>query len=898
MPWSRFIRRRWWDNERARELEAYLTMETDDNIARGMSPEDARVAALRKLGNRTIVREEIYQMNTVALFDTAWRDLRFGARLLARSPLFSLVAILSLALGIGANAAIFQLLDAVQFRTLQVKSPEQLVEIRPIEANRWGNATGRRAQLTYELWQQIRSQQHVFSGLFAWGVNGFDLSTGGESRLAAGLWVSGEFFDVLGVPPMLGRLLTPRDDLPGCGSPGVVISYAFWQREYGGDRSAVGRSLRLDGRPFEILGVTPASFFGVEVGRSFDVAVPICAEPLVEPARNAVAKRHYWWLDVFGRLRPDQTLRTAAADLAAISPAVFAASVAPAFPPQAAKQFLELKLGAYPAGTGVSYLRGQYQEPLWILLAVAGLVLLIACANLANLMLARATAREREIAVRLAIGASRARIVRQLLAESLLLAAIGAALGVFLAQSLSRFLVAFLSTDSARLFFDLRTDWRVLAFTCTLGCAACLLFGLAPALRATVLTGTAVLKISGRGMIDGGERFGLRRALVAGQMALSLVLIVGALLFVRTVRNLARVDPGFRTDGVLIAEFDTRAARVPPLRQPQFQRDLRARVAAIPGVRAAADAAIEPLSGSVWNDHVVVDGVVQRTIANENHVSPAFFALLDMPLLAGRDFDDRDLPGAPFVAIVNEQFAERILNTKQPIGRTFKLQVSPGELDPTYEVIGVTRNTKYADVREAPTPIAYFPEAQIPDPDAGLVEVQMLVRSNIPPSALRGAITAVTRDVNPGMLVSFRVLGEDIRRSFLRERLMATLSTFFAALAVLLATIGLYGVMSYMVARRTNEIGIRMALGAGRSQVVTMIMGEAGMLLGAGLFIGVALSLAVARAAASLLFGLTPHDPSTLAMASGGLGAVAIAASYLPAWRASRLEPTAALREE
>ena len=897
MAWARFFRRGSWDDERAKELEAYLAIEIDENIARGMTPIDARDAARRKLGNMTAIREEIYQMNTLAWLDSGWRDLRHGARLLRLNPSFAIVAILSLALGVGANTAIFQLLDAMQFRALPVKDPQQLVEIQNISKRRFGSATGRRAQLTNALWEQIRDQQHAFSGAFAWGVNRFDLSTEGESRFVDGLWVSGEFFDVLGVRPIAGRVFSRRDDVPGCGSPGAVISYAFWQREYGGAASAVGRTVRLDGHPFEIVGVTPASFFGVEVGRSFDVAVPICAEPIVEPARNAVAKRHYWWLDVIGRLRPDSTIAKAAADLATISPAVFGATVAPAFPPDAAKEFLAMKLEASPAGSGVTYLRGQYQQPLWILLAVAALVLLIACANLANLMLARATARQREIAVRLAIGASRARIVRQLLAESLLIAAIGAALGVLLAQSLSRFLVAFISTEGSRLVFDLGTDWRVLAFTCALAGSTCLLFGLAPAIRVTRQSAALVMK-AGRGLTDPRERFGLRRVLVSVQVALSLVLIVGALLFIRTVQNLATVDPGFRQSDVLIAEFDTRAARVPPVRQPQFERELRARIAVIPGVETVADAAIEPLSGRVWNDRVVIDGVVQQTITNENHVSPGFFRTLGTPLVAGRDFDERDTAGAPWVAIVNQAFADQILKTTQPIGRAFKLQVSPGDLDPIYEVVGVVRNTKYNDLRGPLGPIAYFPEAQLSDPDPALTEVQMLVRSRIATPALTAAITAAARDVNPSMRVSYRVLSDDIQQSFLRERLMATLSGFFGGLAALLATIGLYGVMSYMVARRKNEIGIRMALGADPGDVVRMVMREAGVLLAAGVVVGLVLAIAAARATTALLFGLHPGDPATLAMAAGGLGLVAMLASYLPALRASRLEPTEALREE
>src|SRR5215467_4943350 len=392
-----------------------------------MTPDEARAAAHRKLGNTTRIREEIYSMNSLGWLESIWQDLRYGARILRRNPVFALVTIASLALGIGATTAIFQLVNAVEFRLLPVRAPQELAEVRPVGGNRWGNTTGRRALATYAMWDEIRHTQHSFSGMLAWGVNRFDLSTGGESRFIDGLWVSGGFFDVLGVAPQIGRLFTDADDTPGCGAAGVVISDAFWQRQYGGARSAVGTTLRLNGRPFDIVGVAPQGFSGVEVGRSFDVAVPLCTEPLLEPERNAVAKRHYWWLDVLGRLRPGVTLEKASAEMTAMSPAVTRATIAPQLPPQPAKRFLDMKLTAVPAGTGVSYLRGAYQQPLRILLAVAGGVLLIVCANLASLMLARATARDREIAVRLAIGASRGRIVRQLMAESLLLAGIGAA---------------------------------------------------------------------------------------------------------------------------------------------------------------------------------------------------------------------------------------------------------------------------------------------------------------------------------------------------------------------------------------------------------------------------------------------------------------------------------------
>jgi predicted permease len=899
MPLRRFFRRASWDDERRREIEAYLAIESDANIARGMPPAAARDAARRKLGNTTIVREEIYEMNTLTLVDALWRDLRFGARLLRRTPGFTLIAILSLALGIGANTAIFQLLDAVEFRVLPVHAPEQLVEIRPTMDTRWGSMTGRagRAALTFALWERIRAEQQAFSSVMAWGTAKFDLATSGESRLVDGLWVSGDFFATLDVPPALGRVFTARDDAKGCGASDVVVSDAFWRREYGGDPSIIGRTVQLDAHPFQVIGVTPPGFFGVEVGRSFDVALPICAEPALEPASDAVDKRHYWWLDVMARLKPGWTIEQANAQLQAASPAIFAASVSPLFPSPVAKKFLAGKLAAYPAGTGVSYLRNQYERPLWVLLAVAGLVLFIACANLANLMLARATAREREIAVRLAIGASRRQLVRQLLAESLMLAAAGAAAGALLAQFFSRLVVSLITRRGAALAFNLQSDWRVLTFTCGLAAAACLLFGLMPAIRSTRQSTAAAMR-GGRGSTDTRERFGVRRILVVAQVALSLVLIVGALLFVRTVRNLATVDPGFRTDRVVAADFDVRSLRMPPPRQVAFERQLRERLEAIPGVDGAADVAIEPLSGSGWNDRVLVGGVVHDVIPYENRVSPGFFRLLGIGFIAGRDFDDRDVAGAPMAAIVNEAFAERILGTRDALGRTFSLQVPPSEPNPTYEVVGIVRNTKYADVRDEIRPLAFYPEAQEINADPVLAEVEVLLRGRIPLSQLTPAITAAARDVAPGALVQYRTLDEDIRASFQRERMMAILSGFFGALAAAIAMIGLYGVMAYSVARRQNEIGVRMALGAAASEVRRLIMREAAVLLGAGLVAGAILSLAAARSAATLLFGLTPNDPPTLIVATALLAAVAALASYIPAWRASRLSPTIALREE
>jgi len=896
VSWSRFLRRSRWDDERARELDAHLAIETDDNLARGMSPGEARDAARRKLGNATLVREEIYQMNTLTLVDGAWRDLKYGARLLRVNPAFAVVAILSLALGVGANAAIFQLLDAVRIRTLPVKNAEELVEIRIADPNggRTGQFSGRRPSLTNPLWEQVRERQQVFSEAFVWASPAFDLTTGGEARSALGLWVSGDFFNGLGVPALIGRTLTSADDRRGCAAPPAVLSYGFWQREYAGSPSAIGRSIMLDGHSFDIVGVTPASFFGVEVGRSFDVAVPLCAEPLSRGPLTLMERKDGWFLGAIGRLKPGVTLDQARAQLASISAPTFQATL-PSYRPEDAKHYLEFKLGAYPAGTGISQLRRQYESPLWLLLATTGLVLLIACANLANLMLARATAREREIAVRLAIGASRWRIVRQLLAESLLIAAIGSAAGAVLAQWLSRFMVGFLTTENNRIFVALTLDWRIFAFTAALGVLTCLIFGLVPAIRATSLAPGAAMKAGSRGSTDTRERFGMRRALVVAQVALSLVLLVGALLFVRSLRNLMTLDAGFRQDGILVVSMDLRHAGVPDDRRVALFADVNAKIGAVPGVTSAAQAMIVPVSGSGWNEYIVIDGKKYSDHVNFNAVSDGYFRTMGTPLLAGRDFDGREWPGAEKAAIVTELFAHKFFAGQDPIGKVFQVDEPPDRPKTIARIVGVVRDTKYTDLREEFTPLVFFAVSQNQHPDPFL---QVVLRSSAPLATITSAVTSVVTQANSNIIVQFQTLPSMVRDSLMRERLMATLSGFFGALAGLIATIGLYGVMSYTVARRRNEIGIRMALGAGRRDVVRMVMREAGVLLIAGVLVGTALAIAAARTASTLLFGLHPGDPATLALAAGGLGLVAMLASYLPALRASRLEPTEALREE
>jgi putative ABC transport system permease protein len=829
---------------------------------------------------------------------TLWQDVRHSLRLLRLNLGFTTVAILSLALGIGANTAIFQLLDAVRLRTLPVKDPQQLAIVR-IADRSWssGRHEGRYSQLTNPQWEQIRDHQEGFGSIFAWAETGFNLAPSGEARGAHGMYVSGDFFKVVEVQPLIGRLLTAEDDRRGCGAQAAVVSYAFWQHEYNGDPGVIGRKIMLDGNPFPIVGVTPPGFFGVEIGRMFDIAVPICSEPVFRTENSMMNMRHGYWLASMGRLKPGWTVERATAQLNSVSPAMLEATVPEVYKPENVKKYMAYQFAAFPASNGFSQLRNEYENPLWILLAIAALVLLIACANLANLMLARASSREREVAVRLAMGASRSRLLRQMFVESLLLAAMGAALGATLAGLLSRFLVAFISTEGSPLFMDLHADWRVFGFTAALAVFTCVLFGLTPALRATRIATAAVLKTASRGTTAGRERFGLRRMLVVSQVAFSLVLLVGSLLFVRTLRNLLTLDPGFRQDNTIVAAIDLSHNNIAAAQRQEFKRNLLQRIRAVPGVDAAADVGIVPVSGNGWNENVWIAGDEKRSaVSFFNRVSPGYFAAMKTPFIAGRDFDSRDTATSPKVAIVNETFARKYFQKNEnPVGMTFREDAFAGKPSPTYQVVGFVKDSKYLDLREEPRAIVFVAQIQDDQPDN---YPQFLIHTSMPPSGVTPGIKEVILQSAPETIIEFTMLQTQLRDSLLRERLMATLSGFFGALAVILATIGLYGVISYTVARRTNEIGIRVALGAQRSNVIGMIMREAGTMLLIGLAVGAVLTLALARAAASMLYGLKAHDPLTFALAAVALTLVAAAAAFLPAHRAAGLDPMAALREE
>lgn len=838
-------------------------------------------------------------MTVSHLLESAWQDARFGARLLRLNKGFFAVAVISLALGIGANTALFQLLDAIRLRLLPVSHPEELARLEIAKNSHCcsGNFSMNHSDFTYPQWEQIRDHQQAFSGVFAWSSRRFNLSTSGEVHFVEGLWVTGDFFKTLGVKPVMGRLLSSGDDRPGCGSSGVVISYPFWQRQFAGDASVTGKQLSLDGRRLDIVGVTPPGFFGVEVGRGFDVAVPACAEPLIDGVNSHLAKRDHWWLAITGRLKPGWTVQRAAQQAAAISPQVFGATVPANYQPDQAKYYTQYKLTALPGGSGVSDLRERYEEPVFLLLGIAGLVLLIACSNLANLLLARASTRQREMAVRLAIGANRGRLIRQLLLECLLLTLIGTVFGALLAQLLCRYLVSFLSTGNNPLFLALSPDWRVLGFAAAVGVITCILFELTPALRATRTAPASAMKSSGRGLTADRQRFGLGRALVVSQVALSLVLLVAALLFVRSLRHLLTLDAGFRQDGLLITSVDARLLNLSQPARAALFREVLERVRQTPGVAQAAFSRLTPINGGGWNEFIEFPGRAsqKRMLSWFNSVGAGYFHVMGTALVAGRDFNDRDSTSTPPVAIVNEEFVKKFFGAANPIGKTFRVLVGPGEPQQSYQIVGIVRNAKYLRLREDFMPTAFVAESQNVQPRTGL---DFVVYSTAAPGPLMAAIKKTVLETNPGLSLEFTVFRNQLRESLLRERLVASLSGFFGVLAVVLSTVGLYGVISYMVARRRNEIGIRIALGANRATIANLIVKEAGLLLGTGLAIGTALALAAGRAAGSLLYGLRPNDPSSIALAIAFLAIVALLASFLPALRAARVEPIVALRDE
>ncbi|HTM31364.1 MAG TPA: ABC transporter permease [Vicinamibacterales bacterium] len=894
MTWRRFFNRRRRDEDLQREIASYIALETDDNIARGMSPPDAHDAAVRKFGNVTRVREDVYVMNTMMPLDTLWQDVRLAVRLLRRDKGFTIAAILSLALGIGANTALFQLLDVVRLRSLPVAAPDRLVKVSlPPGSERSGSFSSRWPEMTFAQFEEIGRHQRIFTGLFAWSSRGVNTADGGIIREVDTLWLSGDAFGVLGVRPELGRVFGRDDDRPGC-APIALISHAYWQRALGGDASVLSRTIRLEGTSFEIVGVTTPGFYGLDVGRRFDVAIPLCTDPLLNPS-NRLETRRSWWLSAVGRLPSGVSARQATEHLKAIAPAVMKSTVPPDSSGDGIERYLANTLQASPLLSGVSDVRDTFGTILIVLLAGTAIVLLIACANLASLLLARGTARQKEIAVRLAIGASRRRVVRQLLVESAILVAAGVGAGTIVARGLTSVVVTQLADGMGPVFLDIQWNLNVLGFTAGIAALTCLLCGLAPALKATALAPAAAMRADGRGTTQGPDRFRFRRLLLIGQVGLSVVLLLGAVLFTRTLYNLLNVNVGFDQQ-VVVAGLSHRSLAEGTLDERQLLRErLRDAIAAHPAVADVAASRNQPLSGRWWNDYVYVDVSSEKLLSNFNRVSPNYFRMLGIPILKGRNFLPQDVRQAPAVAVVSDAFARKAFPTGDALGHTLWIETPPGQPARRIEIVGIAADAKYEDIRSDFEPVVHLPAAQ----DDELREAAwFVVKPRGPIDDLPAAIEQSVAGVNPAIALHVTILSRQVREGLLRERLMAGLSVAFGSLAALLAAIGLYGVMSYMVTRRSSEFGIRMALGAHRRDVVRIVVGEAGVVVAIGLAIGIPLGLGAAAAARSLLFGLEPTDPATIAIAVAFLAAIGLLAAYLPARRASRLDPVEVLRME
>lgn len=820
-------------------------------------------------------------------------SFRNAMRVLRASPLVTTAVVLSLALGIGANAAMFSIVDALVLRGLPVRHADRLALLFDdvSKASFW----------SHPIWESIQRRPGLTDGAFVFSGFRANLATTGEVDPADGLYASGRMFEVMGVDAAVGRTFSAADDVPGGGldGPVAVISHGFWERRFGGSRDVIGQRINLDGAPFTIIGVTGPRFFGPEVGRAFDVAVPLNAEPVIRKGRTNLGS-HSSWLQVMFRLAPGQTPAQATAAFRAAQPQIVAETRPTGRRPDELARYLANPLTIRPGAT-VSGIRDQYQRPLFALMAIVGLTLLIACGNIANLLLARATARRHEFSVRSALGASSGRLARQLLAESLLLSGIGAALGVVIAFLGSRFLVTQLAMTTNRVFnrvfIDVGIDWRVLAFTAAVGIATALLFGVAPALRSARVAPIDAMKEQGRG--TSSARGGFAGSLVIVQVAMSLVLLVGAGLFVRTFTALSNRELGLDREGIAVIDIGSDRAGVDSAGRVAMYDRIVESVRALPQVSTAAVSSITPVSGSNSTRRMLRVGRPPPSEAERrvwvNVISPGWFATMGTRFISGRDFDQRDRLGAPRAVIVNETYARLHFANENPIGQLMVEEPASFANPAPLEIVGVVQDAVYRSVREPVPPTMYWPVAQQARPPV-VMSLMVRLRTGAIASLSRAATEAIT-SVNPNLTTTIRPFSDIVDAALSQERLVARLSGFFGVLALLLAALGLYGVTSYSVTRRHTELGIRMALGTAPRQIAAMVLSRVTRLVALGVGIGVALSWWSIRFVQGLLYGLDPRDLPTLLGATALLVAVAILAAWLPARRASRIDPAQVLRD-
>lgn len=840
--------------------------------------------------------------------DGLLKDVRYAIRSLLKRPGFSLIAVLTLALGIGANTAIFTLLNAVIFKSLPVSAPQELVffDDTPSEGTSQGDpATGQWHRFSYANYQYFRDHDQSFQGLSAFrsgeaalSVRSAGSQAGEAAQRARGHLVSGNYFSVLGVNAMLGRTLAVEDDKPGA-TPAAVMSYGCWTQQWKSDPSVINKEIVLNGTSFTVVGVMPPNFFGVRVRRSPDFWLPLAFQPQIELRPSAFEDRRVYWLNFVGRLKPGVSLEQAHASANVALRQFLTNEAGSQLNDDVRKAIANSYVQLAEGGRGISGLRRVYSQALKMLMVIVVLVLLIAGANVGNLLLSRAASRKAEISLRLALGASRYRIVRQLLCESLVLAAIGGVAGILLAQWGVSVLVALVAKTSP---LDVRPDTAVLAFTAAVSLSAGVIFGLAPALRASKTDLTTALKEKSVRTGRRRLRFGLASALVVSQVALSMVLLTGAGLFARSLMKLHEEEVGFNRDNVLLVGIDPRLARYKPTELSTLYGRLLDRLEALPGVQSATVATYSPMSGTGRSSTITVRGYTptpgQDMEVDDILIGPAYCETLGVPVLLGRDIGPRDTAAAQKIAVVNQLFAQKFFPGQSPIGRQFYFgEDDDPERGEELEIVGVIGDVKYSSAREDPEPTAYRPILQVQDSDAYSSNLQ--IRSTGEAGDLAPAVRQAIAEVDDKLpIFGVTTLREQLKGTLGQEKLIAELVSFFGLLALLLACIGLYGVMAHGVVRRTKEIGIRMALGAERRSIIWMILRETLVLILVGVAIGVPAAIGAGRLIASQLFGLSAADPLTLLVATLLLTGVAVLAGLLPARKASQVNPLIALRYE
>ncbi len=881
MSWlNRLLQRERLERELDAEMRDHLERQVADLVARGMEPAEARRQAALLFGGAEQIKEECRDARGVRWLEDFVADCRYGLRVLRKSPVFTAAAVLSLALGIGANTAIFSLMDRVMLRMMPVREPDRLVEFQRIMP-----VYGRGA-ISGPLFGQIQKLSS-FDGALAQSWQGRrDIRFGDQDEKAAVELVSGAYYRVLGVSAAIGRTFDETTER----EPVAVISHAYWKRKFAMDPGAIGKSFRLNDTVFTIVGVTPPEFFGTIVGQTPDISVPLGMEAEARGAQPVMQKSHYNWLSVMARLKAGTTLEQARAETGGFYGNLMKADAERQKDEVQKKNTLAMRLRVEPAGNGFDDLRRKFSEPLQVLMGIVGLVLLMACANIANLLLSKAAARRREIAVRLAIGAGRGRIVRQMLTEGLLLALMGGALGVVLAYWSANALVTMMSNGGPRMALDISADGRVLGFALAVSLAACLLFSLAPAWQST-RQGQQPALAEVR-----GSRWRLGKGLMVAQIAISLVLLIGAGLFGRTLFNMYSLDAGFDRHNVLLFSANFKKAGYKDDRLRVAQERVIAELKSLPGVTAASMALMPPVSGGGWDGDVDVEGYTygrgEDKTSHLNAAGPGYFKLMGTPVLMGREFDERDGQGVPRVAVVNEEFARYYFKGKPAVGKWLSLG-GPERA----EIVGVVKNIKYRDLRQEFPRTVFFSAMQ--DVGSRPDWYSFVFRTSLPADEMFRAADAAVQRVDAALrIVEPKTLEQHVERTILRERMLAALAGIFGALALILASVGIYGVMAFQVARRQKEVGIRMALGAKPAAVVRMVLGQTGRLLVVGCVIGLAGAFAVTRLFEKMLFGVEAADSATFAAAVLALGVVAMAASWVPGRRAARVNPVETLRWE